>query len=212
MDADRAAERHRMVELQLAARDITDDRVLDAMRRVPRHEFVPPAVAPEAYSDQPLPIGHGATISQPYIVAFMAQALRLAPGDRVLEVGTGSGYAAAVLAEIVDDVTTIECTVPLAEEARSRLARYGDRVRVLVGDGSVGAPEGAPYDAIVVTAAAPTIPPPLLDQLAPGGRLVIPVGRGVESLVRVTRTPTGDAREELLAVRFVPLTGEYGMG
>lgn len=212
MDADRAAERHRMVELQLAARDITDDRVLDAMRRVPRHEFVPPAVAPEAYSDQPLPIGHGATISQPYIVAFMAQALRLAPGDRVLEVGTGSGYAAAVLAEIVDDVTTIECTVPLAEEARSRLARYGDRVRVLVGDGSVGAPEGAPYDAIVVTAAAPTIPPPLLDQLAPGGRLVVPVGRGVESLVRVTRTPTGDAREELLAVRFVPLTGEYGMG
>lgn len=212
MDADRTAERHRMVERQLVTRGIDDERVLAAMRTVPRHEFVPPSLTADAYADQPLPIGYGATISQPYIVAFMTQALRLQPADRVLEVGTGSGYAAAVLAEIVREVTTVECTEPLAEQSRRRLERYGDRVRVVVGDGSLGEPGGAPYDAIAVTAAAPAIPPPLLEQLAPGGRLVIPVGRGVESLVRVTRTSTGDEYEELLAVRFVPLTGEYGIG
>lgn len=207
---DRAA-RERMVEQQLAGRDITDERVLDAMRRVPRHEYVPEHEQRTAYSDHPLPIGHGVTISQPYIVGFMTQALRLQPGDRVLEVGTGSGYAAAVLAEIADDVTTVECIEPLADLARDRLARYGDRVRVVTGDGSLGHEPNAPYDAIVVTAAAPEIPQPLLDQLAPGGRLVIPVGRGVEQLVRVTRTGSGDQYEDLLPVRFVPLTGEHGV-
>ena len=212
MSTDHRAARLRMVTEQLAARDISDERVLDAMRRVPRHEFVPERVAGQAYDDWPLPIGHDVTISQPYIVAFMTQALRLQPGDRVLEVGTGSGYAAAVLAELADDVTTIECIEPLADEARRRLAPYGERVRVITGDGSLGHEPHAPYDAIVVTAAAPEIPGPLLDQLAPGGRLVIPVGRGVEQLVRVTRTDHGDEREELLPVRFVPLTGEHGVG
>ncbi|MFP5487708.1 MAG: protein-L-isoaspartate(D-aspartate) O-methyltransferase, partial [Acidimicrobiia bacterium] len=202
--------RLQMVDQQLAARDISDGRVLDAMRRVPRHEFVPEHEQGAAYTDHPLPIGHGVTISQPYIVAFMTQALRLRPGDRVLEVGTGSGYAAAVLAEIVDDVTTIECIEPLADLARERLARYGDRVHVVTGDGSLGYEPRAPYDGIVVTAAAPEIPQPLLDQLAPGGRLVIPVGRGDEQLVRVTRTAHGDEHEQLLPVRFVPLTGAHG--
>lgn len=210
MRFDHAAARSTMVSTQLAARDIDDQRVLAAMGEVPRHDFVPEHEQQAAYADCPLPIGHGVTISQPYIVAFMAQALRLEAGDRVLEVGTGSGYAAAVLAEIVDDVTTIECIEPLAALARQRLAAYGDRVRVVTGDGSLGYPPHAPYDAIVVTAAAPEIPPPLLDQLAPGGRLVIPVGRGVEQLVRVTRTDHGDEYEELLPVRFVPLTGEFG--
>lgn len=208
---DRSA-RERMVAGQLAARDISDARVLDAMRRVPRHEFVPPRLVTQAYDDRPLPIGHDVTISQPYIVALMTQALRLRPSDRVLEIGTGSGYAAAVLAELVADVTTVECIEPLALEARDRLASYGDRVRVVVGDGSLGHAAGAPYDAIVVTAAAPEIPPPLLEQLGPGGRLVIPVGRGVEQLVRVTRTDHGDERDVLLPVRFVPLTGEHGVG
>lgn len=211
MARDHRAAREQMVEQQLAGRDITDERVLDAMDRVPRHEFVPDDEAGEAYADRPLPIGHGVTISQPYIVAFMTQALRLRPGDRVLEVGTGSGYAAAVLAELADDVTTIECIGPLADAARERLAPYGERVRVVTGDGSGGYPSHAPYDAIVVTAAAPEIPQPLLDQLAAGGRLVIPVGRGVEQLVRVTRTEHGDEREDLLPVRFVPLTGEHGV-
>jgi protein-L-isoaspartate(D-aspartate) O-methyltransferase len=211
MTFDHRAARLRMVAEQLATRDISDERVLDAMRRVPRHEFVPKHLARQAYDDWPLPIGHAVTISQPYIVALMTQALRLRPGDRVLEVGTGSGYAAAVLAELADDVTTIECIEPLAEQARERLAAYGERVRVITGDGSLGFAPHAPYDAIVVTAAAPEIPRPLLAQLAPGGRLVIPVGRGVEQLVRVTRTDHGDEREELLPVRFVPLTGEHGL-
>ncbi|HSJ90877.1 MAG TPA: protein-L-isoaspartate(D-aspartate) O-methyltransferase [Ilumatobacter sp.] len=211
MALDQRAARLRMVAEQLAARDITDERVLEAMRRVPRHEFVPDHLTGQAYDDHPLPIGHGVTISQPYIVALMTQALRLQPGDRVLEVGTGSGYAAAVLAELADDVTTIECIAPLAEHAGERLTSYGERVHVVAGDGSLGYAPHAPYDAIVVTAAAPEIPQPLLDQLAPGGRLVIPVGRGVEQLVRVTRTEHGDEREELLPVRFVPLTGEHGV-
>ena len=201
-----------MVDDQLAARDIVDTRVLDAMRRVPRHEFVPAALADRAYDDTPLPIGHAVTISQPYIVAFMTQVLELEPTDRVLEVGTGSGYAAAVLAELTAEVVTIESVPPLAEAARERLARYGDRVEVVTGDGSVGHRAGAPYEAIVVTAAAPEVPAPLLDQLAPGGRLVLPVGDGVEQLVRIRRTPDGDTRERLLAVRFVPLTGRYGHG
>lgn len=212
MSIDHRAARLRMVAEQLATREISDERVLDAMRRVPRHEFVPERVAGQAYDDHPLPIGYDVTISQPYIVALMTQSLRLQPGDRVLEIGTGSGYAAAVLAEIADDVTTVECIEPLAEQARARLAPYGTRVRVVAGDGSLGHEPHAPYDAIVVTAAAPEIPQPLLDQLAPGGRLVLPVGTGVEQLVRVTRTGHGDEHEALLPVRFVPLTGEYGVG
>ncbi len=203
--------RHRMVDAQLAARDITDVRVLDAMRRVPRHEFVDTADAIAAYGDSPLPIGYGATISQPYIVAFMAQALRLRPTDRVLDVGTGSGYAAAVLAELAAHVTTIECIQPLAARAAAVLAGYGERVDVVHGDGSMGHAPGAPYDAIGVAAAGPEVPPALVDQLAPGGRLVMPVGRRGQDLVRVTRTPDGDVTETLLAVRFVPLTGRYGV-
>ncbi len=202
--------RHLMVDRQLVARGVDDARVIEAMRRVARHEFVPPSVADRAYDDTPLPIGHDVTISQPYIVGFMSQALDLGPGERVLEIGTGSGYAAAVLAEIAAQVVTVESIEPLADQARTRLAGYGERVEVVTGDGSVGHPTRAPYDAIVVTAAAPDIPPPLLDQLALGGRLVLPVGDGVEHLVRVRRTDEGDVHERLLAVRFVPLTGRYG--
>ena len=207
---DRQADREHMVARQLAARDIVDPQVLAAMRRVPRHRFVPTSVSGEAYDDRPLPIGFDVTISQPYIVALMAQALGLRPTDRVLEVGTGSGYAAAVLAELASHVTTIECIDPLAELARDRLAGYGDRVQVVTGDGSLGYPANAPYDAITVAAAAPAVPPPLLDQLASGGRLVIPVGRGAEDLIRITRTADGDVRDVITQVRFVPLTGRHG--
>lgn len=203
--------RQRMVDDQLAARDITDARVLAAMRRVPRHEFVSTGQASEAYADSPLPIGHGATISQPYIVAFMAQALHLAPTDRVLDVGTGSGYAAAVLAELAAHVTTIECIEPLARRAVDVFADRTDVIEVVHGDGSMGHPPNAPYDAITVAAAGPEVPAALLDQLAAGGRLVMPVGRRGQDLVRVTRTPDGDVTETLLAVRFVPLTGRYGV-
>ena len=155
-----------MVERQLAARDITHERVLAAMARVPRHEFVPESRREEAYADCALPIGHRATISQPYIVALMTQTLAPTPTDRALEVGTGSGYGAAVLAELVEHVTTIETVAPLAAAARDRLRSYGDRVVVVDGDGSQGHPAGAPYDVISVTAAAPRLPQPLLDQLA----------------------------------------------
>lgn len=198
-----------MVDEQLAARDIIDARVLDALRHVPRHEYVD-AGAVDAYADRPLPIGHGVTISQPYIVALMTQALAVTDDDRVLEVGTGSGYGAAVLAELAAHVTTVEVIEPLAVAARERLSERYDHVEVVAGDGTVGHPAGAPYDAISVTAAGPEIPPPLLDQLAPGGRLVMPVGRGPERLVRLTRGPDGDVTETLTAVRFVPLRGRHG--
>lgn len=200
-----------MISDHLAARDITDERVLAAMAKIPRHEYVPAELATHAYDDRPLPIGHDATISQPYVVAFMTQALDLSPSDRVLEVGTGSGYGAAVLAELALHVTTIEYVRELAELAADRLARYGGRVDVVHGDGSLGAPDAAPFDAISVTAGARHIPEPLLEQLAPGGRLVIPVGRGAEELIKVTRTPNGDVRESLLGVRFVPLRGRHGL-
>lgn len=201
-----------MVDQQLAARDIVDERVLDAMRRVPRHRFVE-GDADLAYGDQPVPIGHGATISQPYIVALMTQALSVSPTDRVLEIGTGSGYGAAVLAELAERVTTVEVVPELAETARVLLADHADHadhVEVVTGDGSLGHPSAAPYDAISVTAAGPEIPEPLLDQLAPGGRLVMPVGRGVEQLVLLTRRPDGDTIETLIPVRFVPLRGRHG--
>ncbi|NNE12184.1 MAG: protein-L-isoaspartate(D-aspartate) O-methyltransferase [Ilumatobacter sp.] len=193
-----------MVDEQLARRDITDASVLAAMRSVPRHEFVPGAALDEAYDDRPLPIGHGATISQPYIVALMTQALAVTPRDRVLEIGTGSGYGAAILAELAAEVVTVERVTPLARAAAERLAHL-DHVRVVAGDGADPGTVGGLFDAISVTAATPELPTALLEHLAPGGRLVAPVGSDVADLVRVTRSSTGDARETLTKVRFVPL-------
>jgi protein-L-isoaspartate(D-aspartate) O-methyltransferase len=203
-----ARAREEMVDGQIAARGVRDEATLRAMRKVPRHLFVPEALAGQAYDDHPLPIGHGQTISQPYVVAFMTEALGLRGGERVLEVGTGSGYQAAVLAEIAERVYTIEIVAPLAEEARVRLKELGyDNVEVRAGDGYRGWPEAAPFDAIMVTAAAPRIPEPLRRQLRDGGRLILPVGDEWQELVVVTRT--GDAFEEkqVLPVRFVPMTG-----
>jgi protein-L-isoaspartate(D-aspartate) O-methyltransferase len=206
--------RRLMVEHQVERRGIRDRRVLAAMRRVPREAFVPPELSDQAYADGPLPIGEGQTISQPYIVALMVDALGLSGGERVLEIGAGSGYAAAVLAEIAAEVTTVERHARLAEEAAARLARLGyGNVQVRIGDGSRGWPEGAPYDGIVVAAGAPEVPEALKEQLAVGGRLVIPVGRGrtLQELVRIRRlSETGYQREELGGVRFVPLVGEEG--
>jgi protein-L-isoaspartate(D-aspartate) O-methyltransferase len=207
---DAASDRRKMVDEQLLARDIDDVRVVDAMLRVPRHRFVPEHLVDEAYADRPLSIGYGVTISQPYIVALMTQALAVQPTDRVLEVGTGSGYGAAVLAELAAHVTTIEFIEPLAEAARGRLRDVESTLDVITGDGTLGHHAGAPYDAISVTAAGPSIPEPLLEQLAAGGRLVMPVGRGVEHLVRLTRTTSGDVTETLIPVRFVPLRGRHG--
>jgi len=200
-----------MVADQLKRRGITDDRVLSAMAKVAREDFVPSEERPGAYDDHPLSIGFGVTISQPYIVALMSQSLQLRGDEHVLEVGTGSGYAGAVLAELAATVVTVETIAPLAELARQRLAAYGERVTVVEGDGSSGYPAAAPYDAISVTAAAPEIPPPLLEQLADGGRLVIPVGRVVEDLVLVRRVGATFEREVVTKVRFVPLTGEHGV-
>jgi protein-L-isoaspartate(D-aspartate) O-methyltransferase len=200
-----------MVVEQLEARDITDARVLTAMRSVPRHELVPADRRDEAYEDTPVPIGHGQTISQPYIVALMTQLARVGPGDRVLEVGTGSGYQAAVLAACGAEVWTIEIVDALAKRATHDLARLGfDRVHVRSGDGYRGWPEHAPFDAVVVTAAPPSVPAPLLEQLRVGGRLVIPVGEvgAVQSLEVHRRTETGITVERVTLVRFVPMTGE----
>ncbi len=204
------AERERMVEQQLQARDITDPAVLEAMSAVPRHEFMPEGQRPLAYTDQPLPIGHGQTISQPYIVALMTQTLNLEPGEKVLEIGTGSGYQAAVLAEITDRVYTIEILEPLARQARGTLERLGyDNVEVKTGDGYRGWPEHAPFDAIVVTAAPDHIPQPLEDQLAVGGRMVIPVGSYYQELMLLRKGEDGNlTREGVIPVRFVPMTGE----
>jgi protein-L-isoaspartate(D-aspartate) O-methyltransferase len=207
-DAHRKA-RELMVKQQIAARGVRDQRVLEAMRNVPRHLFVPPAMQPYAYRDSPLPIGYEQTISQPYIVAFMTEALRLKPEDRVLEVGTGSGYQAAVLSKLVRQVYSIEIVEPLATEAAERLRRLGyTNVTVRPGDGYRGWPEGAPFEAIMVTAAPDHIPKPLLEQLAPGGRLILPVGEHFQTLARIRRTAKGFKQENLLPVRFVPMTGE----
>jgi protein-L-isoaspartate(D-aspartate) O-methyltransferase len=200
--------RARMVEQQIAARDVSDPAVIDAMRSVPRHRFVPDVPPELAYADRPLPIGHDQTISQPYIVARMTQLLRPKSTDRVLEIGTGSGYQAAVLATIVDSVFTIEIIPELAQTARTRLDTLGyDNAVVRTGDGYKGWPDRAPFDAIVVTAAPEAIPPPLIDQLAPGGRMIVPVGPtgGTQQLTLVTKSTNGAvSKRTLTPVRFVP--------
>ncbi len=202
--------RHAMVERQLRRRGMRDERVLAAMEAVPRHEFVPGSERSMAYDDRPLPIGGGQTISQPWIVARMAEVLDLGPDDVVLEVGTGSGYAAAVLAELAGRVVTIEQDRALAARAARQLGAWPN-VTVVVGDGGLGHPADAPYDAITVAAAAPAVPQPLLDQLADGGRLVMPVGPSMnQDLLLVRRVGDTFEEEDLGAVRFVPLTGEHG--
>jgi len=204
----RSDERTRMVEEQIAARGVRDPRVLAAMRRVPRHAFVPERWRGDAYADHPLPIGEAQTISQPYIVALMTELAAVAPGARVLEVGTGSGYQAAVLAELGADVYSVEIVEPLARQARARLDRLGyGRVHTRHGDGYQGWLEAAPFAAIVVTAAPPAVPPALLAQLAPGGRLVIPVGSGEQELQVHERTADGIRIRRVTPVRFVPMTG-----
>jgi protein-L-isoaspartate(D-aspartate) O-methyltransferase len=198
-----------MVSEQIEGRGVRDKRVLAALRRVPRHLYVPAEMVPYAYSDRPLPIGYRQTISQPYIVAFMTEALELKPQDRVLEIGTGSGYQAAVLAELVRDVYSIEIVEPLGSEAAERLKQLGySNIQVRIGDGYRGWPEAAPFDAIIVTAAPDHVPSALVDQLREGGRMVLPVGRFLQNLIRLRRTPKGVERETLLPVRFVPMVGE----
>jgi protein-L-isoaspartate(D-aspartate) O-methyltransferase len=206
--------RRRMVDEQLKGRGIADARVLAAMGKVPRERFVPADLAEVAYEDGPLPIGEGQTISQPYIVARMLEAAAVEAGDRVLEIGTGSGYAAAVAAEIAAEVYTVERLASLAESARQRLEELGyATVHVREGDGTLGWPEHAPYDAILVTAGGPTVPGPLLDQLAIRGRLVMPVGHlsFMQRLVRVVRAAPDDYHyHQLEGVSFVPLIGAEG--
>ena len=202
-----------MVEVDLAGRDIVDSRILTAMERLPRHCFVGDPQVDDAYADRALPIGWDQTISQPYIVAFMAQVLDVTPGDRILEVGTGSGYAAAVLAELGATVITVERDPNLASVARDRLTTLGySQVQVIQADGSPGCPDWAPFDAITVAAAAPSVPESLIAQLQIGGRLVIPVGgrQSEQSLIRVVRTEKGTKIEDLLPVTFVPLVGQAG--
>ena len=200
-----------MVERQLRGRDIEDERVLEAMGRVPREPFVPEAERRRAYADAALPIGHGQTISQPYMVARIVESLSLRPGERVLDVGTGSGYQAAVLAELGASVVTIERIAELAEQARRNLAEAGYEVDVRVGDGTLGVPELAPFDAIAVAAAAPGFPQTLYGQLRPRGRLVVPVGGPrVQRLELIVRSPEGPAVVHSVPCRFVPLLGEEG--
>ena len=202
-----------MVERQIVARGVRDERVLSVMRRVPRHLFVPAAEAAHAYDDRPLPIASGQTISQPYVVAFMTEQLRLTGRERVLEIGTGSGYQTAVLAALASRVYSIEIRPELAEAARGLLARLGvDNVEVRAADGYHGWPEEAPFDAILVTAAPERVPQPLLDQLALGGRMVIPVGGFYQELKVIERTAQGLSERSVLPVRFVPFVGEAGFG
>ena len=202
--------RERMVEKQLEARDISDPRVLDAFRRVARERFVPIAQAWQAHDDGPVPIGDGQTISQPYVVASMTQAIAAKPSMRVLEVGTGSGYQTAILAELVDQVYTIEIRPELARRALAVLAELGyDNVQARVGDGYSGWPEEAPFDAIVVTAAPLRVPPPLIAQLSAPGRLVVPVGDYWQELVLIEKDASGKTHQAVLySVRFVPMTGQ----
>lgn len=208
--ADFAAERRRMVEEQIRSRGVTAPEVLAAMQTVPRHLFVPDSERRNAYADRPLPIGADQTISQPYIVALMTSLLDIQPGDRILEVGTGSGYQAAVLSRLARHVYSVEILAPLANRARRTLSVVGYKnVHVRTGDGYKGWPEEAPFDGIIVTAAAPRIPEPLLRQLKPGGKLVIPVGEGYQDLEVLTRRADGGFdRTKVLPVRFVPMTGQ----
>ncbi|MCL6638729.1 MAG: protein-L-isoaspartate(D-aspartate) O-methyltransferase [Firmicutes bacterium] len=209
---DRAGERREMVESQIAARGVRNEAVLNSMRTVPRHLFVPEALQEYAYRDSPLPIGEGQTISQPYIVALMAEALEPRAEDRVLEIGTGSGYAAAILSRLVSMVYTIERREILAKQAQNRFrALQYDNIIVRVGDGTKGWPEEAPFDGILITAGAPAVPRTLGGQLKPGGRMVLPVGyRMHQSLLRLRLTGGGFTRENLGPVCFVPLIGEEG--
>ncbi len=211
--ADPFVEKRRlMVETQIKARGVKDERVLAVMEKVPRHLFVPPEYLDEAYDDHPLPIGYGQTISQPYIVAYMTELLRLKPGDKVLEIGTGSGYQAAILAEITDEVYTVEIIPELARSAEERLRRLGyDKVKVLNADGYYGWEEHAPYDAIIVTCAPDHIPQPLVQQLKDGGRMVIPVGPpgGYQTLWLVEKVGGEIRTYSMLGVIFVPMLGGH---
>jgi protein-L-isoaspartate(D-aspartate) O-methyltransferase len=209
---DFAERRQRMVENQIAARGIDDERVLEAMREVPRHEFMPPETRDWAYADRPVPIGEGQTISQPFVVAFMTEAIDPQPDDKVLEIGTGSGYQAAVLSRLVDEVYTIEIFPSLGEQAREDLLEQGyDNVNVRVGDGFRGWPEEAPFDKIIVTASPEEVPEPLKKQLAEGGRMIIPVGKGLSQNLRLLIKEDGRLKEQdVMPVRFVPLINEKG--
>lgn len=201
-----------MVDSQLVPRGIKDVRVLDAMRRVPRHLFVDPSIEHRAYDDSALPIGDGQTISQPYMVAVMTELLELSGGEKVLEIGTGSGYQAAVLAELAREVYTVERVAPLAEAARQRLARLSyHNVHVRIADGSLGLPEDAPFDRIIVTAASPKIPDPLIEQISEYGIALAPVGsRYSQQLLKIRKTPAGILEEYYTPCVFVPLVGKHG--
>ena len=206
-DEELARQRRDMVATQLRSRGIRDARVLDAMSRVPRHRFVLEQDVSVAYGDHPIPIGLGQTISQPYIVAFMTEALAIAPGHKVLEIGTGSGYQAAILGELAREVYTVEIVPELADRGKRVLTELGYKnVHVRAGDGYDGWPEHAPFDSVIVTAAPDHVPQPLVDQLKVGGRLVVPVGRDTQELLVFTRTADGLREESRLPVRFVPLT------
>ncbi len=209
---ERQADRHAMVSKQIAARGVRDANVLAAMRNVPRHWFVPANQSTRAYTDRPLPIGHGQTISQPFIVAKMTELLELKPGEKVLEIGTGSGYQAAVLAELTDKVFTIEIVEPLAKQTIQLLRKRGyERIQTRIGDGYRGWPGEAPFDAIIVTCAPDNVPKPLTEQLAIGGRLCIPVGSGwmAQELIVLEKQSDGRlTRRRVCPVRFVPMTGE----
>jgi len=208
-DSDYAVQREHMVRTQIEGRGIRDPRLLETLRRIPRHEFMPEAVRKSAYGDHPAPIGYGQTISQPYIVAFMTDALKLTGREKVLEIGTGSGYQAAVLAELCEEVYTIEIVAELADRARKTLERLGyAQVHVRRGDGYLGWPEHAPYDRIIVTAAPPEIPRKLVEQLKIGGRMVAPVGKAWQELVLIEKSEQGLQTKKLLPVRFVPMVPE----
>ena len=203
------AMRLKMVEYQIESRGVRDQRVLKAMREVPRHLFVPEDLQDQAYNDEPLPIGSGQTISQPYIVAYMTEQLQLQGKERVLEIGTGSGYQAAILAELVDTVYTIEIVPELSRQAQQVLKKAGyTNIQFMIGNGYYGWPENAPFDAIIVTAAPEEIPEPLLQQLKPGGRMIIPVGDFYQELYLLRKEEAGLKKERKLPVRFVPLQGE----
>jgi len=203
------AVREKMVETQIKARGVKDPRVLSALRKVERHRFVPEEYLNSAYSDQPLPIGEGQTISQPYIVALMTELLELKGDEKVLEIGTGSGYQAAILAELAKEVYTIEIIESLASMARSRLSGLGyQNIKVKAGDGYLGWPEAAPFDAIIVTAAPDHIPKPLLDQLKEGGRMVVPVGTYAQELRKIVKRSGTIETTDIIPVVFVPMTGD----